>query len=299
MRPETMNGKRRAKSWISGLAVIFLVVGCASGANASPTPSTAASAALPVAVATPRPSSNPPGQMAVERGLHTATLLPDGRVLIAGGFATGPHALSSAEIFDPTAGTFSPAAPMATGRAAQTATLLADGRVLLTGGSSDNWNVFLASAEIYNPSTGTFSSTGRMAASRADLDTATLLTDGRVLVTGGQGDSNLDLSSAEVWDPKSGGFGPTGPMMTGRAGQTATLLADGRVLVYRRHPRQLDLSRLGRVVRPEDRHVQPDRLDEGRSLRPHGHAARRRPCPHCGRHRRLGRVRHPVRRRAV
>src|SRR4030042_4613094 len=102
-------------------------------------------------------------------------LLPNGKVLIAGGYNDDSLDLSSAEVYDPSTGTFSPTGSMQTAREGHTATLLPDGKVLVAGG----YNV--SSAELYDPSNGTFSPTGSMKADRYD-HTATLLPDGKVLI---------------------------------------------------------------------------------------------------------------------
>jgi hypothetical protein len=178
----------------------------------------------------------PTGSLADARGYHTATLLADGRVLITGGGRAGwltdaPH-LSSAELFDPRTGTFSPTGSMATPREVHTATLLANGRVLIIGGMETQIRS-TASAELYDPKTGTFSPTGSLTAARA-FHTATLLADGRVLVVGGSvaaWTSNAPLDSAEIYDPSTGRFSAAGPMTAARTYHTATLLADGRVLI--------------------------------------------------------------------
>lgn len=176
------------------------------------------------------------GQMATARGFDTATLLLDGRVLFAGGNPftwtfPGPF-IASAELYDPTTGTFGPTGSLATARNLHTATLLTDGRVLITGGN-DTYGHSLASAELYDPKTGTFSPTGSMTTPRG-FHSAARLPDGRVLIAGG-GSAGWTgghfVASAEVYDPATGTFTATGPMTVDRALHATTLLADGRVLV--------------------------------------------------------------------
>jgi LysM domain/Kelch motif len=166
----------------------------------------------------------------------TATLLNDGRVLVARGDTLSPSPIPSL-LFDPATDTFATTGSMTTDRVGQTATLLSDGRVLIAGGfdTLDNSLVALASAELYDPKTGTFSPTGPMTTAR-DGQTATLLADGRVLIAGGTSAANVGtgkeiLASAELYDPRTGAFSPTGSMTTARIGHTANLLSDGRVLI--------------------------------------------------------------------
>jgi prolyl-tRNA editing enzyme YbaK/EbsC (Cys-tRNA(Pro) deacylase) len=163
--------------------------------------------------------------MTTARIYHTATLLSDGRVLVAGGGDGQGSAFAESELYDPKTGTFSATAEMTTPRSGQTATLLPDGRVLVAGGKDASMgNVSLASAELYDAKTGTFTPTGAMATPRI-FHTATLLSDGRVLMAGGAN------GSAELYDPKTGTFTPTGALATPRTFHTATLLSDGRVLM--------------------------------------------------------------------
>jgi hypothetical protein len=194
-------------------------------------PTQAAVTVPPAPTSFARTGFSPTGSMGAAREYQTATLLPDGRVLIAGGIGASGAALASAELFDPKTGQFSPTGSMAHARWSHTATLLPDGRVLVAGG--DDRVKRLASAELYDPKTGEFSATGSMTTGR-ELPTATLLPDGRVLVAGGDGVSSTTfspLASAELYDPKTGTFSPTGSMGTVRANHTATLLPDGRVLI--------------------------------------------------------------------
>ena len=179
------------------------------------------------------------GSMTTARDRQTATLLSSGRVLVIGGAGSQSGALNpiaSAELYDPRTGSFSPTGSMSTARDSQTATLLADGRVLIVGGVApqpDGLLASLATAEVYDPRTGTFSSTGSMSTPRSD-HTATLLPDGRVLIAGGydfQNSTGDAVQTAELYDPRTGTFSQTGSMSMSPADHTATLLADGRVLI--------------------------------------------------------------------
>ncbi len=172
---------------------------------------------------------------------HTATLLPDGKVLVVGGDDGNGTVLATAELYDPATGKWSATGRMSTPRSGQTATLLPDGRVLVTGGEATVPRGYheppsLASAELYDPATGTWTATGTMSTPRVG-HTATLLRDGKVLVAGGGGPGSdiavwlPTLASAELYDPATGTWTATGSMHTSRSGQSATLLSDGRVLV--------------------------------------------------------------------
>ncbi len=130
--------------------------------------------------------------MSVARAGQTATLLPDGDVLLAGGNTR------TADLYDPSAGTFTPTGSMSVARTDATATLLDNGDVLVAGGI-DSGGRQLASSELYEPSTGTFTPTGSMHSARSG-HTATLLPDGKVLVaeadaTGARGSAMKAASS--------------------------------------------------------------------------------------------------------
>ena len=137
------------------------------------------------------------GSMNTTREFHTATLLTNGKVLIAGGFGNNGF-LASAELYDPRTGIWSLTGSMNTAREFHAATLLTNGKVLVAGGSPNGYD-FLASAELYDPRTGTWSPTGFMHKARF-VHTATLLTNGKVLVAGGDS-NNVPVASAELYKP--------------------------------------------------------------------------------------------------
>ena len=167
------------------------------------------------------------GNMEIARSGHTATLLLDGRVLVAGGTRDAAH---SAELFDPASGSFTPVGtPMVQARMGHCASLLQDGRVLIAGGGNSNSNLF-RTAEVFNPGTQGFTATGDLNQPRTGA-TATLLPSGKVLIAGGQDSAGTLLSSAELYDPSTGTFTLTGKMYLARAKHTATLLSNGKVLL--------------------------------------------------------------------
>jgi hypothetical protein len=170
--------------------------------------------------------------MHIARASHTSTLLPNGQVLIAGGFAGSGgeyNPYRSAELYDPSSGTFEPVAEMSIGRSGHTATLLKNGKVLIVGGWTGRYDL-RGSAEIYDPTTNLFTPTGNLAIERAG-NTATLLADGRVLIAGGVDRRENALASAEIYDPSTGKFTVTGSMADPRSAHTATALKGGKVLI--------------------------------------------------------------------
>ena len=135
------------------------------------------------------------GSMSNARDGHTATLLPNGSVLVAGGDNNNYGHLSSAELYDPATEVWSSPGPLSVGRAHHASTILPNGMVLVAGGLDDSNNC-IASAELYNPATGIWSSTGSMSLARYAY-TATLLLSGKVLFSGGS--NGYPLSIVELY----------------------------------------------------------------------------------------------------
>ncbi len=163
---------------------------------------------------------------------HSATLLADGRVAVIGG-SRGQAAISSdIDLFDPASESFTRVASMATGRENHTATLLHDDRLLVVGGNAGL--AVVVPAELFDPRTGAVVATGTSVAERQG-HTATRLASGDVLIVGGNSNEGLPFGisdSAEIWDAETGQFRLLDARLARpREGHTASLLADGRVLI--------------------------------------------------------------------
>lgn len=197
-----------------------------STAQATDVPDPTASSIMPVRVAEIQ-------NMQASRAAHTSTLLPNGKVLIAGGFDGIGNALSSAEIFDPISNSFSFTNSMVFPRQSHTATLLQNDKVLIAGGYGSAGE-YLSSAELYDPLTDKFTLIGEMTVPRAG-QIAVLLNNGNVLLAGGVTSDWVFLETAELYDPNTNTFSSTGNMAVPRESHTATLLKDGKVLITGGH----------------------------------------------------------------
>jgi len=178
------------------------------------------------------------GSLHQARARQTATLLPDGQVLVTGGSAGGAETagsdpLAGAELYHPHTGSWATTGSLHTAAAAQGATLLPNGLVLVEGGSDSR--TWITDAELYHPLTGTWTATGSLHEPRAYQtgQMATLLPSGQVLVVGGclTGNCSSVTRTAELYNPSTGVWTVTGSLHQGRALGPATLLPDGRVLV--------------------------------------------------------------------
>ena len=220
----------RGSAWRLAIAVVALIglSGCSSTPSvpsatpAAPPSATASAIVSPTAMPTPTPSPTPAppltfvatGSLHTARSSATATLLKNGKVLIAGGMldrGLAADVYATAELYDPATGKFTPTGSMTAARSYATATLLRDGRVLIAGGEgcskapSCHYVAIdelqhLASADLYDPATGKFTATGSMSGP-SEQDTAMQLPDGRVLLTGWN-------QWAEIYDPNSGNEPP-------------------------------------------------------------------------------------------
>lgn len=171
------------------------------------------------------------GELKTSRAAHTATVLNDGKVLIAGGFGGGEKGLKTAEIYDPATNKFSSANNMNVARSGHTATFLPDGKILIAGGFNGD---YLDAAEIFDPKTKEFTAIGKLTTPRSE-HIAVLLENGKVLLAGGVGTNWTFLESAEIFDPLTNSFRRTGNMIVPRESHTATLLENGQVLITGGH----------------------------------------------------------------
>lgn len=164
---------------------------------------------------------------------HTANLLPDGNVMMVGGWRGGHAPSGRIDLFDVQARWFHYAGSLRVARQYHRTVSLHDGRLLVTGG--DAWRVAPASAEIIHPANGRIMDTGTPVEGRSN-HTATVLADGRVLLVGGMGSSgerSCEITrTAETWNPWDGKFRQVaGALVVPRVGHAASLLPDGRVLI--------------------------------------------------------------------
>lgn len=219
------NPNRTSSLLILLVTVISLVPGCQRNTTARNEGSGAERSIRDIGII------NATHSMTTQRAAHTSTLLSDGKVLVAGGFAGDEHSVASAEIFDPAASKFSSAGNMNATRAGHTATLLPDGKVLIAGGYNGS---YLASAELFDPKARTFTPTASLVTARSG-HVATLLGNGKVLLAGGTGVGWTFLADAELYDPATNTFTVTGSMAAARESHTATLLANGKVLIAGGH----------------------------------------------------------------
>ena len=169
---------------------------------------------------------SPTGDLNAGRYLHTATLLPDGKVLVAGGTSSGRCCTptSTAELYDPITGTWSATENLNTARFSHSATLLQNGQVMVAGGYGGYAGEFaLNSAELYDPATRSWHHTGSFTAIQ-EHTSATGLLNGKVLAVGV---SSAYLGTAELYDPATGTWSGTGaPSVGGHV----VLLSSGKSL---------------------------------------------------------------------
>lgn len=179
----------------------------------------------------------PTGSMGEARNGASMVVLPDGKVLVAGGIDNDQLSpfLSSAEIYDPQLGTFTPTGSMVTPRSGAMAGLLDDGRVVVAGGA-DSPTTASISADIYDPATGTFTPTGSLGVARMDA-ASVMLSNGWLFAAGGTSSGFGAALATSTFFDRTGGINHTGlffgsgSMSEARDGAMAVLLDGDRVLV--------------------------------------------------------------------
>jgi N-acetylneuraminic acid mutarotase len=236
------------------LAALALVFGGCSSPPASEPVAPAPGNPVPEPPVTPVPPADPAVWHAASslheaRMAHTATLLDDGSVLVVGGETIARDMLTSAEIYDPTAGTWSDAGKLPAPRSNHVAVRLKDGKVLVAGGGRSAPIGQPSSAEVtasvvsYDPATKRFEELAPLGTARSHAQ-AVLLDDGEVLVAGGGSNTTHEtcngvpdcgpladaLASVERFDPTTRTFRPAAPMKSARYSFSLTRMADGRVL---------------------------------------------------------------------
>jgi N-acetylneuraminic acid mutarotase len=180
------------------------------------------------------------GSMQTGRSWSTATLLPNGKVLVVGGLDPGSRqSIADCELYDPVTGTWSVTGSLNIARYGQRPTLLQNGKLLVSGGYNGSYpsGGFVAAGEIYDPATGLWTMTGSVSIAR-DGHTATLLTNGLVLITGGTRFINggyTEVVNCDLYNPATGSWTATGSLTSRRSSHTATLLPNGRVMVTGGH----------------------------------------------------------------
>jgi N-acetylneuraminic acid mutarotase len=216
--------------------LVLLAGGCAGGANACSAASSSAEIYDPVAQTFTALSASMADPTLFD---HQATLLPNGEVLLTGGFAASDESVNTAQLYDPIAQTFTTLdATMTVARGGHTATLLPSGQVLLAGGQTGLYEGPyptdpLDTAEVYDPVAQTFTALGATMTTPRAYYTATLLPNGEILLAGGGSSAtSLFLKTAELYDPVAPIFTALkAKMKNALQGHTATLLPDGQVLI--------------------------------------------------------------------
>ncbi|MBC7843919.1 MAG: Ig-like domain-containing protein [Gemmatimonadaceae bacterium] len=174
------------------------------------------------------------GGMTEARDIPSAAILADGRVLIVGGSGSGSnlHALSSAELYDPASGTWSPVMPMAVPRSGHTATTLSNGKVVVVGGATGTYAAptLHATSEVFDPVTGTWTTSGSVTIARG-FHRAVALPNARLFITGGSDFVSTVFPSSDLYDASAGGWTAGAALTAARISHSATVLPNGKVLI--------------------------------------------------------------------